>query len=126
MIFNIGLLDKQRSLLEEIPITAERCFVLSWLLDVGTSWCDLTGDSNQTFLDTWNTGTHGYSEYELDVANNCCLIFSLDMAKQIVFLLPVFSCTTKFVPKAATTAVNCVLVMARKHIAYELTLGVTK
>lgn len=47
------------------------------------------------------------------------------MAKQIVFLLPEFSHTTKFVPKAATTAVTA-LIMAGKHIAYKLTLGITQ
>ena len=62
------------------------------------------------FLDTQHTRTHEYREYELDVVNNCCLILSLDMAKQIVFLQPVFSRITKFVPKAPTTAVIVLLV----------------
>lgn len=58
------------------------------------------------FLDTCNTRTHGQREYELDVPNNCCLIISLEMAKQIVFLLPAFCGTTKLVPEAPTTAVT--------------------
>lgn len=75
------------------------------------------------FLDTWHTRTHGYREYELDVANNYCSIPSLDVAKQIVFLWPVFSHITRFVPKAPIAAVTVLLVWQANNTAYKTSVG---
>lgn len=119
MIFSIELLDKQ-IWPEETLIPSEMCFVLSWASRCRLVECYLTSSSNQMFSDTWNTRTHGYREYELDVPHNCCLILSLDIAKQIVFLLPVFSWYNKACAWRSNNCFNCALIMASKHTAYEL------